>query len=74
MSIETKFKIGWSKGYKVILDRYIGSSLAYGTALGLDQEWLYQTQRFLPQPDTTILLDITPDLAAQRKQFWSRFV
>ena len=48
-------------------DRYVASSIAYGEAQGLDAAWLAEIQRFLPQPDLTILLDIAPETAVRRK-------
>jgi dTMP kinase len=51
----------------VICDRYLASSVAYGEAQGLDGAWLRDTQRYLPPPDLTILLDIAPETAAGRK-------
>ena len=58
----------WLAGGAVVLcDRYIASSIAYGEAQGLDAAWLADIQRFLPQPDLTILLDIAPEIAVQRK-------
>ena len=54
-------------GVVVVCDRYVASSIAYGESQGLDVEWLTQTQRFLPAPDLTILLDIPPELAVERK-------
>lgn len=54
-------------GHVLVSDRYLASSIAYGEAQGLDPEWLRDIQRFLPKPDLTILLDIAPDTAVQRK-------
>jgi dTMP kinase len=54
-------------GVVVLSDRYIASSVAYGEAQGLDAKWLGDIQRFLPPPDLTILLDISPATAAARK-------
>ena len=54
-------------GLAVVCDRYVASSVAYGEAQGLDVDWLTQTQRFLPVSDLTILLDIAPELAVERK-------
>ena len=51
----------------VVCDRYVASSVAYGEAQGLDADWLTQVQRFLPAPELTILLDIAPELAVERK-------
>jgi dTMP kinase len=54
-------------GLLLICDRYRASSIAYGEAQGLDVTWLTEIQRFLPQPDLTILLDISPETALKRK-------
>ena len=55
-------------GAIVVCDRYLASSVAYGEAQGLDAAWLVTIQRYLPQPDVTILLDIPPDISARRKR------
>src|SRR5262245_20084639 len=57
-----------SSGAMVICDRYLASSVAYGEAQGLDPAWLTDTQRHLPQPSVTILLDIPPEASLTRKQ------
>ena len=54
-------------GTILICDRYLASSVAYGEAQGLDAAWLFDIQKYLPQPDVTILLDIPPDVSAKRK-------
>ncbi len=54
-------------GLAVVCDRYVASSVAYGEAQGLDVDWLTQMQRLLPASDLTILLDISPQLAVERK-------
>jgi dTMP kinase len=54
-------------GAVVVCDRYVASSIAYGEAQGLDPAWLADVQRYLPQPDLTILLDIAPATAVARK-------
>ena len=55
-----------ASGRIVIADRYLASSIAYGEAYGLDPAWLFDIQRFLPQPDLTLMLDIAPATAVQR--------
>jgi len=58
----------WLEGGLVLVcDRYTASSVAYGEAFGLDPSWLTDMQKFLPPPALTIMLDIAPDTAAQRK-------
>jgi dTMP kinase len=60
---------GWlASGAVVICDRYLASSVAYGEAHGLSADWLIDTQRFLPQPSLTILLDMPPDVSLKRKK------
>jgi dTMP kinase len=54
-------------GLILVCDRYTASSVAYGEAFGLDPSWLTAMQKFLPPPALTIMLDIAPDTAAQRK-------
>jgi dTMP kinase len=54
-------------GLILVCDRYVASSVAYGEAFGLDPAWLIDMQKFLPAPALTIMLDIAPDTAAQRK-------
>jgi dTMP kinase len=56
-----------AEGVVLVCDRYLASSIAYGEAQGLDPAWLRDIQRFLPQPGLTILLDIAPETAVQRK-------
>jgi dTMP kinase len=56
------------EGQIVICDRYLASSVAYGEASGLDPDWLFDIQRFLPQPAVTVLLDIAPATAVERKR------
>ena len=58
----------WLEGGLVLVcDRYLASSVAYGEAFGLDPVWLSEMQKFLPPASLTIMLDITPETAAQRK-------
>jgi dTMP kinase len=54
-------------GRIIVCDRYKASSIAYGEAQGLDAAWLAEIQRFLPAADLTILLDIPPKVAVDRK-------
>jgi dTMP kinase len=55
-------------GAVVVCDRYRASSVAYGEAQGLDPDWLEDIQRSLPAAAITVLLDIAPETAVQRKQ------
>jgi dTMP kinase len=54
-------------GLILVCDRYMASSIAYGEAQGLEPGWLADVQKFLPPAALTILLDISPETAVQRK-------
>src|SRR3989440_2036513 len=54
-------------GLILVCDRYTASSIAYGEAQGLESAWLTEVQRFLPPASLTIVLDIAPETAVQRK-------
>ena len=54
-------------GLILVCDRYLASSIAYGEAQGLDPAWLTEMQKFLPPPSLTLMLDILPETAVQRK-------
>ena len=55
-------------GRAVVVDRYVASGIAYGTAQGLDPDWMRAVERGLPAPDLTLLLDITPEVSVARKR------
>ncbi len=58
----------WLEGGLILIcDRYRASSIAYGEAFGLDPQWLTDTQKYLPVPHLTFLLDIAPETSARRK-------
>jgi dTMP kinase len=63
-----KLDLWLGAGDVVMCDRYRASSIAYGEAQGLDSAWLGDIQQYLPPADLTVLLDIAPDTAAQRKK------
>ncbi len=54
------------KGYLVITERYMESTLAYQGAMGLPQEWLMELHRFVPKSDLTIILDAPVDTVVSR--------
>jgi len=58
----------WLEGGLILVcDRYVASSIAYGEAQGLDGAWLAEIQRFLPPASLTLVLDIAPETAVNRK-------
>jgi hypothetical protein len=65
--------IRWLEGGLILVcDRYTSSSIAYGEAFGLDGAWLRDLQRHLPPASLTIVLDIAPETAVERKAVESR--
>jgi dTMP kinase len=56
------------EGTIVIADRYLASSVAYGEAQGLDPQWLFDAQKYLPPPVVTLMIDIAPETAVARKR------
>jgi dTMP kinase len=50
-----------------LLDGYWMKHAAAEIALGCDAEWVLATVRRLPAPDLTLYLDVTPEVAVQRK-------
>ncbi len=57
-----------AEGHIVVADRYLASSVAYGEAQGLDPDWLFETQKYLPPPSLTVMIDIAPATAVARKR------
>ena len=51
----------------LIADRYSPSNIAYGTARGLDEIWLMNLDRGLPEPDQVILVDTPVKTSFARK-------
>jgi dTMP kinase len=62
-----KLDVWFAAGDIVMCDRYRASSIAYGEAQGLDPAWLSEIQQYLPPATLTVLLDIAPETAVQRK-------
>ncbi len=68
LEYKPRFDTWLAAGDIVVCDRYRASSIAYGEAMGLDPAWLDVIQQPLPPATLTVLLDIAPETAAQRKQ------
>lgn len=54
------------KGKIVISDRYFFSSFAYGTASGLDLNWLIKMNNKFLLPDLTFILKVRPEICLKR--------
>lgn len=55
------------QGYTVITDRYYWSTVAYGTAMGLDMYWLLDMNSVFPKPDFTFWFKVSPEIAQKRR-------
>lgn len=54
-------------GEVLIIDRYTESNLAYGSANGLDLEWLEGLEKGLPKADLVLVLDAKPEPMSSRR-------
>ena len=54
------------KGYVVVSDRYVHSSIAYQSITVGDQRWVKELNRFAEKPDLVILLDVDPEIGLRR--------
>ncbi|MFX1556720.1 MAG: dTMP kinase [Promethearchaeota archaeon] len=65
--IEIKKKL--DEGYVVISDRYIESSIIYQSVQSdeISIDWVKNINKFAGMPDTTIILDIEPQISLSRK-------
>lgn len=70
--VNTVINPSLKSGKVVITDRYILSTMAYGTASGLDADWLHTLNEKFPWPDINLIFDIDPKTAMDRLE--SRFV
>jgi len=55
-----------ARGEMVISDRYFFSTFAFGTAAGLDLEWLIQLNNDFLLPDVTFFLKVKPETCLNR--------
>jgi thymidylate kinase len=54
------------RGAFVVSDRWWQSAYCYGAADGLPRDWLFRAHQQLPQPDLSVLIDITAEEARRR--------
>lgn len=55
-----------SRGYVVVSDRYLHSSLAYQSATTGEPEWVRRINEFARKPDLALLLDVEPEAGLRR--------
>jgi dTMP kinase len=70
--VESEIEPFLTEGGVVISDRYDASSLAYqSVSSGADAkeavEWIRSLNRYVRRPDLTIVLDVSPETAAERR-------
>jgi dTMP kinase len=70
--VESDIDPSIAEGAVVVSDRYEASSLAYqsissGAAAHEAIEWIRSLNRYVRRPDLTIVLDVAPDTAAERR-------
>jgi dTMP kinase len=70
--VESEIEPFLAEGGVVVSDRYDASSLAYqSTSSGAEAkeavEWIRSLNRYVRRPDLTVVLDLSPDLAAERR-------
>jgi len=65
----TEIKKKLDEGYIVISNRYLESSVVYQSAQSnkISMDWILTINKFAGKPDLTILLDIDPKIALERK-------
>lgn len=64
---EPQIKEWLKEGYIVVAEDYIGTGIAWGTAKGLDKNWLKNANKYLLKEDFSIMLEGKRDLRAQEK-------
>ena len=70
--VESEIEPFLAQGGVVISDRYDASSLAYqsvssGGKAREAEEWIRSLNRYVRRPDLTLVLDVAPELAAERR-------
>lgn len=64
---QPKLKKLLEDGYIVVAEDYIGTGIAWGTAKGLDEEWLENVNSLLLKEDFSLMLDGARSLDAKEK-------
>ena len=55
-----------NRGYIVISDRYVYSSIVYQTIDGVSEKWIQVINKFALEPDLPIFIDVSPEVALKR--------
>jgi len=54
------------RGYVVVTDRYVYSSIAYQGALTGEIDWVKAINKWVPPPDIAIYVDVSPEVGLRR--------
>jgi len=57
----------FNEGTVVLCDRWVPSAICYGSADGLDREWLRRINFALPDASLNIFIDVSPEEALRRR-------
>lgn len=66
LHLDNQIKPALEDGKVVINDRYWFSTVAYGTAEGVDKEWLINQNKNFLMPNLTFLLKVSPGICVKR--------
>lgn len=67
LHVKEKILPALSEGKIVVMDRYYYSNIAYQSARGIEAEKIREmNEKFAPQPDLVIILDLPPETAMRR--------
>ena len=53
-------------GKIVITDRYLHSSLAYQSTNLIEEKWVLEINRYVPDPDISLFIDVPPEICLKR--------
>jgi len=67
LHVKTTIKPLLEKGFVVVGDRYLYSSIAYQAAYGAQLDWVMEVNKWALKPDLAIYLDVEPEIALRRK-------
>ncbi|NPA22700.1 MAG: dTMP kinase [Crenarchaeota archaeon] len=59
-------KRGLEQGLIVLQERYKLSTIVYQSEMGIDEKWIMELNRYVPDPDLTIVLDADPEIIRER--------
>ena len=53
-------------GKIVITDRYLHSSLAYQSTNLIEEKWILEINKYVPDPDISVFIDVPPEICLKR--------